>query len=84
MHLLEELFYGALCPSDRILPSEQEPQKAECEAQFRATLSAEQLAHYNACQEALGDVFEGEICDAFIHGFRLGMQFLLEGLKSEL
>lgn len=82
MRLLEELFYGELCPSDRILPGG-DPQKEGLEAQFRATLSAEQLAQYDACQEAAGDVFEGEICEAFIRGFRMGMQFLLEGMKQE-
>jgi len=88
MSLLELLWRGGICPAECPVERDDEEYRRlinQCEADEEKLLAmlspeeAEQLERYMDGEHALSCA-AGE--DAFIRGFRLGVQLLLEALQS--
>ena len=85
--ILEELWYGNVCPSDgyhevsnrgRVLMGN----LADCHDNLHATLSDEQkqlLEKFDDCYAELTDIHEREI---FVYAFRLGARIAIEIMKD--
>ena len=85
MDILKELYFGNIQPSERSIKEGSRYQELEMETRaletaFRSELSPEGKKVYDAFIQKQGEMIEISECDAFIKGFRLGMELLLAGL----
>ena len=86
--ILEELWYGNICPSDDCRPSTKEAKElmgyiADHHDRLSATLSETQkdiLERFNDCYTELTDIHEREI---FVFAFRLGARMAIEVMGCE-
>ena len=87
MDLIEELYYGNICPSDQGYKDNEEMRQLRqelvaLEEALRNTFSDEQKSIYEnfMCKETTRNSIE--IKDTFAYGFRLGVQLLLDTLQT--
>ena len=85
MDILKELYFGNIQPSERSIKEGSRYQELEMETRaletaFRSELSPEGKKVYDAFIQKQGEMIEISECDAFIKGFRLGMELLHAGL----
>ena len=87
--ILEELFYGNICPSTDCRSDDKEVKKlrgyiADHHENLLKTLNDEQkeiLEKFNDCYDELTDINEREI---FVYAFRLGMRIAIEVLSPNV
>lgn len=87
--ILEALYYGNLCPSEKppAPGSDTEKDQAACydfALQLEQTLSEEDKALFKAFSQANQAFCEHSCCEYFRDGFRLGARILLEIVQGDL
>ena len=88
MKALENLFFGNNIPFtlpalDRAENRRLSSALEEVEDPLYDSMSAEQKKLYNQYHDRLAELTESELRDAFIRGFRMGVQVILEALEDE-
>lgn len=81
--ILEALYYGALCPSEKppVPGSDTEKDQAayyDSALQLEQTLGGKEKALFEAFTQANQAFCERSCCEYFCDGFRLGAQIMLE------
>lgn len=87
--ILEELFYGNVCPNTDCRSKDKETKElmgyiADHHSTLNETLTDKQsevLEKFNDCYDELTDINEREI---FVYAFRLGMRIAIESLSSNV
>lgn len=87
--ILEELFYGNVCPQeDSVIPDEKTEQLKSFIAYHHANLSStladkqkEIFEKFNDCVSELTDIDNRE---TFVYAFKLGMRIAIEVLTSDV
>lgn len=84
--ILEDLFHGRLHPNEALYP--QTPQYAaerdaflERQRALLANFSPEQSLQISRLMDEHNRVYSHEVSQAFVDGFRLGVQILLQALE---
>ena len=86
-HILEDLWYGNICPQEQSTENNREIKKLlELMGQNRDKLcktisdnEKETLAKYDDCVNEMNDIIEREV---FAYAFRLGGRIMLEVMKN--
>ena len=87
--ILEELFYGNVCPNTDCRSKDKETKEligyiADHHSALNETLTDKQkelFEKFNDCYDELTDINEREI---FVYAFRLGMRIAIESLSSNV
>ena len=87
--ILEELFYGNVCPNTDCRSKDKETKElivyiADHHSALNETLTDKQkelFEKFNDCYDELTDINEREI---FVYAFRLGMKIAIESLSADV
>ena len=87
--ILEELFYGNVCPNTDCRSKDKETKEltgyiADHHSALNETLTDKQkeiFEKFNDCYDELTDINEREI---FVYAFRLGMRIAIESLSADV
>ncbi len=88
MRMIEDLFYGNVCPCDKHLPRgskyshllELTVKNEEKLSSLLSPQQKEQIENFKDCMADMNNILEKE---AFIDGFRLGMQLMAESVYDK-
>ena len=88
MRMIEELFYGNICPCDKHLTRGSEYSQllnlaVKNEEKFSAILSPQQKEMFEKVKECMTDMNNLLEKEAFIDGFRLGVKLVAEGIYDK-
>ena len=79
-NILEDLYYGNLSPSQRIVRPDSSVKKlmqkqSELESKLNGSFTEEQQANFEQYLSLCADLLDANCLDSFITGFRLGARF---------
>lgn len=86
--ITEQLFYGAIIPSEQSAPHGKEFRQAMIGLQqektyFLSNLTKEQLEHLERFESLWGDASVSESCASFSEGFHLGLSLMIEHFQRK-
>ena len=88
MRMIEDLFYGNICPCEKHLTRGSEYSQllelaVKNEEKFSALLSPQQKEAFEKVRECMTDMNNILEKEAFIDGFRLGMKLMAESIYDK-
>ena len=87
-NILEDLYYGNLSPSHRVVRPDSRVKKlmqkqSDLESKLNGSFTEEQRENFEQYLSVTADLLDANTLDSFITGFRLGARFMMDTFLSD-